>query len=326
MAPLTTAIKRDMNRQKNIISAVEDNLLNKTPNYDSLQMDRGDMEKLLDEICDKVARLTVIQQDTQLQNDVEVIIETAYNILRNVNLCLRSNQNPKLAVTLLNDNLLPTNTESNSRTLTTSLTSHTQAQASISTSMAVAPSHTSNPQNLQPMGVPTVSPPTPIHFTMAITSQQYNPVSSLPMVGSVYLPTSQPATPPTSIILQSPSSVTSTTTSPDILYPAYSLSTILTSELNTFVQTGSPLIQSWYYNTAQAPAPAHVIVFAQPVRPAQPHILQQPYPSTPRIYNNANINLKKTPLLTFSGHRSGWPGFKAVWKQLAELYTPTKLL
>ena len=324
MAPLTTAIKRDMNRQKNIISAVEDNLLNKTPNYDSLQMDRGDMEKLLDEICDKVARLTVIQQDTQLQNDVEVIIETAYNILRNVNLCLRSNQNPKLAVTLLNDNLLPTNTESNSRTLTTSLTSHTQAQASISTSMAVAPSHTSNPQNLQPMGVPTVSPPTPIHFTMAITSQQYNPVSSLPMVGSVYLPTSQPATPPTSIILQSPSSVTSTTTSPDILYPAYSLSTILTSELNTFVQTGSPLIQSWYYNTAQAPA--HVIVFAQPVRPAQPHILQQPYPSTPRIYNNANINLKKTPLLTFSGHRSGWPGFKAVWKQLAELYTPTKLL
>ena len=196
MAPLTTAIKRDMNRQKNIISAVEDNLLNKTPNYGSLQMDRGNMEKLLDEICDKVARLTVIQQDTQLQNDVEVIIETAYNTLRNVNLCLRSNQNPKLAVTLLNDNLSPTNTESNSSTLTTSITSHTQAQASISTSMAVAPSHTSNPQNLQPMGVPTVSPPTPIHFTMAITSQQYNPVSSLPMVGSVYLPTSQPATPP----------------------------------------------------------------------------------------------------------------------------------
>ena len=46
-----------------------------------LQMDRGDMGKLLDEICDKVARLTVIQQDTQLQDDAEVIIETAYNTL-----------------------------------------------------------------------------------------------------------------------------------------------------------------------------------------------------------------------------------------------------
>ena len=87
MAPLTTAIKRDMTRLKNIISAVEDNLFNETPSYDSLQMDRGDMEKLLDEICDKVARLTVIQQDTQLQDDAEVIIETAYNTLRNVNLC-----------------------------------------------------------------------------------------------------------------------------------------------------------------------------------------------------------------------------------------------
>ena len=304
MAPLTTAIKRDMNRMKNIISAVEDNLLKETPSYDSLQMDRGDMEKLLDEICDKVARLTVIQQDTQLQDDAEVIIETAYNTLRNVNLCLRLKQNPKLAVTLLNDNLSPTNTESSSSTLTTSLTSHTQAQASISTSMPVTSSHTSNPQNLQPMGVPTVSPPTPIvHSTMAITSQQYNPVSSLPMVSSVFLPASQPATPPTSIILQSPGSATSTTTSPAIVNPAY-----------------SPLTQSWYYNTAQAPA--HGIGFAQPVRPAQPHILQQPYPSTPPIHNNANINLKKTPLPTFSGHRSDWPEFKAVWKQLAEsVYT-----
>ena len=195
MTPLTTTIKRDMNRLKNIISAVEDNLLNETPSYDSLLMERGDMEKLLDEICDKVARLTVIQQDTQLQDDADVIIETAYNTLRNVNLCLRSNQNPKLAVNLLNDNLSATNTESNSSTLTTSLTSYTQAQASVSTSMPVTSSHTSNPHNLQPMRVPTVSPSTPIvHSTMAITSQQYNPVSSLPMVSSVFLPTSQPAT------------------------------------------------------------------------------------------------------------------------------------
>ena len=61
MAPLTTAIKRDMNRLKIIISAVEDNLSKDKANLDSLEMDRSDMEKLLDEIFDKVARLTVIQ-------------------------------------------------------------------------------------------------------------------------------------------------------------------------------------------------------------------------------------------------------------------------
>ena len=125
-----------MSRLKIIISAVEDNLSKATPKNDSLHMDRGDMEKLLDEICDKVARLIVIQY-TQLQDDVEVIIESAYNTLRNANLCLWSKQNPKVAVTLLNDNLSATNTESISSTMTTSVVSHTQTQASSSTSMPV---------------------------------------------------------------------------------------------------------------------------------------------------------------------------------------------
>ena len=181
MAPLTTAIKRDMSRLKIIISAVEDNLSKETPNYDSLHMDRGDMEKLLDEICDKVPRLTVIQQDTQLQDDVEVIVESAYNTLRNANLCLWSKQNAKVAVTLLNDNLSATNTESISSTMTTSGVSHTQTQASSSTSMPVKPSPTSNPLNFQPMEVPPVSVPAPtVYSTMAISPQQYNSVNSLP--------------------------------------------------------------------------------------------------------------------------------------------------
>ena len=85
MAPLTTAIKRDMNRLKNYISAVEENLSKETPSYESLHMDKGDMEKLLDEIYDKVAKLSVIEQDTELQEGVEAIIDTAYSTLRNVN-------------------------------------------------------------------------------------------------------------------------------------------------------------------------------------------------------------------------------------------------
>ena len=139
MAPLTTAIKRDMNRLKNYISAVEENLSKETPSYESLHMDKGDMEKLLDEICDKVAKLSVIEQDTELQEGVEAIIDTAYSTLRNVNLCLRLNQNLKVTVASPNDGVSPVNTESSSSTLISSITSHSETQASSSTTMPVEP-------------------------------------------------------------------------------------------------------------------------------------------------------------------------------------------
>ena len=92
-------------------------------------------------------------------------------------MCLRSNQDPKVAVTLSNDNLSSTYKESISSTLTTSVISPTQTQASSSTSMP-ATTPTSNPPYFQPMGVLTVSPPAPtVYSTMANTLQQYNPVT-----------------------------------------------------------------------------------------------------------------------------------------------------
>ena len=90
------------------------------------------------------------------------------------------NQNPELAMTLLNDNLSPTSTESNSSTLTSSVTRHTKVQARNLKSMRVEPSRTSNLPNMQPMGVLTVNLPAPtVYSTMIITSQHYIPVSSL---------------------------------------------------------------------------------------------------------------------------------------------------
>ena len=320
MAPLTTAIKRDMNRLKNYISAVEENLSKETPSYESLHMDKGDMEKLLDEICDKVAKLSVIEQDTELQEGVEAIIDTAYSTLRNVNLCLRLNQNPKVTVASPNDGVSPVNTESSSSTLISSITSHSETQASSSTTMPVEPTDIGNPTNLQPTGVPAVTPsPSAVYTTMDITSQQYHPTGSMSTVSSLHLPVSQPATLPASITPPPfPGSVAYTTASPSVISSAYNLLTHPTSDLSVLTQASSPLTQSWYHN---AP-PAQSIGFAQHTRPTQPYVFQQPYPATPPINNNANINLKKTPLPTFSGHRRDWPEFKAVWKQLAEsVYT-----
>ena len=319
MAPLTTAIKRDMNRLKNYISAVEENLSKETPSYESLHMDKGDMEKLLDEICDKVAKLSVIEQDTELQEGVEAIIDTAYSTLRNVNLCLRLNQNPKVTVASPNDGVSPVNTESSSSTLISSITSHSETQASSSTTMPVEPTDIGNPTNLQPTGVPAVTPsPSAVYTTMDITSQQYHPTGSMSTVSSLHLPVSQPATLPASITPPFPGSVAYTTASPSVISSAYNLLTHPTSDLSVLTQASSPLTQSWYHNTP----PAQSIGFAQHTRPAQPYVFQQPYPATPPINNNANINLKKTPLPTFSGHRRDWPEFKAVWKQLAEsVYT-----
>jgi hypothetical protein len=56
----------------------------------------------------------------------------------------------------------------------------------------------------------------------------------------------------------------------------------------------------------------------------EPH---QPYPIGTPFSSNTNVNLKKTPLPTFSGHRKDWPEFKSVWKQLAEsVYTNKRAL
>jgi hypothetical protein len=268
-----------MSRLRNIISTVETNLSTENPNPDSLHMDKGDMERLLDEICDKVAELSAMQQDTQLQDDVEAIIDTAYKTLRNINLSLRKNQNTDMTA-LLHDKGSPANAEShssNTSTLTTFETSHTQAQASSSTSAPVEPIYTSNSPNFQPMGVPAVSLPAPtVYSTMGFTSQQYHPASSMPVVSSVHLPNSQPSTLP-SITPHFLGIATHTTTSPDLLNPAYILPTNPRSELNTFLQASGLLTQSWYYNATPL-TPSNSIGYTQPVRSVQPPVLHPPCP------------------------------------------------
>ncbi|CAB4013242.1 Hypothetical predicted protein [Paramuricea clavata] len=59
MAPLMTALRRDMNRLQDIISAVDDSLSQEAPSSESLQMDKSDMENLLNEMCDKITKLIV---------------------------------------------------------------------------------------------------------------------------------------------------------------------------------------------------------------------------------------------------------------------------
>ena len=217
---------------------------------------------------------------------------------------MRLNQNPKVTVASPNDGVSPVNTESSSSTLISSITSHSETQASSSTTMPAEPTDIGNPTNLQPT-VPAVTPPSAVYTTMDITSQQYHPTSSMSTVSSLYLPISQPATHPASITPPVPGSVAYTTASPSVISSAYNLLTHPTSDLSVLTQANRALTQSWYHNTP----PAQSIGFAQHTRPAQPYVFQQPYPATPPINNNANIDLKKTPLPTFSGRRD-WPEFK----------------
>jgi hypothetical protein len=71
-----TALRRDMNRLQDIISAVDDSLSQEAPSSESLQlqMDKSGMENLLNEMCNKITKLTAIQPDIYLPSDVETIM------------------------------------------------------------------------------------------------------------------------------------------------------------------------------------------------------------------------------------------------------------
>ncbi|CAB3987045.1 Hypothetical predicted protein [Paramuricea clavata] len=140
MAPLMTALRRDMNRLQDIISAVDDSLSQEAPSSESLQMDKSDMENLLNEMCDKINKLTAIQPDIYLPSDVEAIMGTAYNKIRKINLNLKKNQAPKVPVILPNDEECPKNTEGMLTNLTPPVTSDVHTIAGGSTLEPVGPS------------------------------------------------------------------------------------------------------------------------------------------------------------------------------------------
>jgi hypothetical protein len=185
MAPLRTTIKRDMNRLQDIISAVDTSLTEESPSLDSLQMDRSDMEQLLDEICDKVTKLAALQPDTQLQDDVEAIMGTAFNRIRRVNLYLKENQASKVPMTSINVGECAKSSESIiSVNFTPSETSNSQTLENGLTSVLVEPSATNMPLDSHPHGIPPEIPAPPVICSTTATAPQQSITSSTLSIGN----------------------------------------------------------------------------------------------------------------------------------------------
>ena len=192
-----------MNRLQDIISAVDDSLSQEVPSSESLQMDKSDMENLLNEMYDKITKLTAIQPEIYLPSDVETIMGTAYNKIRKVNLNLRKNQAPKVPVISPNDEECPKNTEGMLTNLTPPVTSDVHTIAGGSTLEPVGPS------TLNSLPTSLSKPTTPgVGSTMNVTPTP-----------SVTLTIEDPQNPPTSQIASSVMSM-----APQQQYPSSTLS------------------------------------------------------------------------------------------------------
>jgi hypothetical protein len=205
-------------------------------------MDKSDMENLLNEMCDKITKLTAIQPDIYLPSDVETIMGTAYNEIRKVNLNLRKNQAPKVPVILPNDEECPKNTEGMLTNLTPPVTSDVHTLAGGSTLEPVGPSTpnslpTSLSAGMSPVkptapGVGSTMNVTPTSGTLTIEDPQNPPTSQIastvmsmapqpqrPSSTLSFMPPPPKKTPPTSQIASSVKSM-----APQQQYPSSTLS------------------------------------------------------------------------------------------------------
>ena len=261
MAPLMTALRRDMNRLQDIISAVDDSLSQEVPSSESLQMDKSDMENLLNEMCDKITKLTAIQPDIYLPSDVETIMGTAYNKIRKVNLNLRKNQAPKVPVISPNDEECPKNTEGMLTNLTPPVTSDVHT-------LAGGPSTPNSLPTSLSAGMSPVKPTAPgVGSTMNVTP---TPSGTLTI--------EDPQNPPTSQIASSVMSM-----APQQQYPSSTLSFTPpqnppTSQIASSVMSMAP----------QQQYPSSTLSFTPPQNPPTSQIAssimsmapQQQYPSS----------------------------------------------
>lgn len=126
-------------------------------------MDKDDLQPLLDVICDKMARLSSIEQDTYLQEEVDTIMGTVYNRTRKINLCLRESRTPKISAASSMEGKCPNVRENTQNTSAITSTVETQVESPHDTVYVtdaqhvshtpVMPSATSNHPHTQSIGV-----------------------------------------------------------------------------------------------------------------------------------------------------------------------------
>ena len=87
--PIKVALKNDIRRIHELITVIDNNLELENINADVLQLDKAELQSMLNVVCENVNKLNSIEshaQDLPIQNDVDEIVSEVYNCTRKINL------------------------------------------------------------------------------------------------------------------------------------------------------------------------------------------------------------------------------------------------
>ncbi|CAB4032909.1 Hypothetical predicted protein [Paramuricea clavata] len=93
--PVKVALKNDICRIHELITVVDESFKLENVNMGALQLDKNDLQSILNIICDNMAKLGSIETQEQvnlIQEDVDAIIRAVYNCIRKINLFLHEQQ------------------------------------------------------------------------------------------------------------------------------------------------------------------------------------------------------------------------------------------
>ena len=87
--PIKVALKNNIRRIHELITVIDNNLELENINADVLQLDKAELQSMLNVVCKNVNKLYSIEshdQDLPIQNDVDEIVSEVYNCTRKINL------------------------------------------------------------------------------------------------------------------------------------------------------------------------------------------------------------------------------------------------
>ncbi|CAB4019156.1 Hypothetical predicted protein [Paramuricea clavata] len=93
--PVKVALKNDICRIHELITVVDESFKLENVNMAALQLDKNDLQSILNIICDNMAKLGSIETQEQvnlIQEEVDAIIRAVYNCIRKINLFLHEQQ------------------------------------------------------------------------------------------------------------------------------------------------------------------------------------------------------------------------------------------
>jgi hypothetical protein len=93
--PVKVALKNDICRIRELITVVDESFKLDNVNIGALQLDKSDVQSILNIICDNMAKLGSIETQEQvnlIQEEVDAIIRAVYNCIRKINLFLHEQQ------------------------------------------------------------------------------------------------------------------------------------------------------------------------------------------------------------------------------------------